>query len=560
MRPVLLLVVSLACTSLTAQSLKAIPRSTKPAIEEPDWATPPKLVVGIVVDQMRVDYLYRYWDNFGDGGFKRMVQQGAFCRNAHYDHVPTETGPGHATIYTGAPPGLHGIVTNERFIKSTRQELYCVGDPAMQTVGATGSVGQRSPSQLLATTLCDELERRTDGASKTIGLSFKDRGAILPVGRTGDAAYWFGRGPDGPWVTSTWYMSQLPQWVLDFNAQGLPMKYLQHTWEPLLPRERYHIPEPDTEAYESPIPGAPAAALPLDLAALTKGSTNIITYTPWANTLTTDFALAAVAGEGLGKDAVTDVLAISYSATDYLSHWMGPRALEVEDMYLRLDLDLARLFKTLDEQVGAAGYTVFLTGDHAGGDLPGYVKELQGSAEYLQEGELETRVNTALSATLGEGNWVDTLLFEQLYLNDALILANKLDPAVVQRLAANALVNEPIVADALTAADLASNEYTEGARRMIQRGYLAQRNGDVVFVLQPGVFKPYANDPARGVSHGSPWNYDTHVPMLFMGHGIKPGEVLRGTSVEDIAPTISMIVGSALPDACIGEPVPEVLR
>ncbi|MBK8341172.1 MAG: alkaline phosphatase family protein [Flavobacteriales bacterium] len=231
-----------------------VPVATRAASHTASWTTPPKLVVGIIVDQMRTDYIYRYWENFGEGGFKRLIGEGAFCRDAHFDHVPTETGPGHATVYTGAPPGRHGIVLNERFIKRSGRIAYCVEDPEVQGLGVAGAAGQRSPRELLATTIGDELERRTDGASKTIGLSFKDRGAILPIGRTGDAAYWFGRGPQGPWVTSTWYMQQLPKWVVDFNGEGRAAKYLQNTWAPLLPLARYHVPLKYEDRFETPVP------------------------------------------------------------------------------------------------------------------------------------------------------------------------------------------------------------------------------------------------------------------------------------------------------------------
>ncbi|MBK8341171.1 MAG: alkaline phosphatase family protein [Flavobacteriales bacterium] len=264
-------------------------------------------------------------------------------------------------------------------------------------------------------------------------------------------------------------------------------------------------------------------------------------------------------GEELGADAATDLLAISYSATDYLSHWMGPRALEVEDMYIRLDQELARLFADLDVRVGKGQYTIFLTADHAGPDLPGYVKEIKGNAEYLDEGAIEMRLNAALAMDLGPGDWVDTLLFGQVYLNDSLLRTRKVDRASVQRLTVQALLSEPVIADAVTAVDLATNQYHEGVRRSIQRGYMAQRNGDVLFAAQPGCFQPYADDPARGVSHGSPWNYDTHVPILFMGSGIKHSEVLRRVSAEDIAPTIAMLVGVTMPNASTGQVVPEVL-
>ncbi|MBP7451046.1 MAG: alkaline phosphatase family protein, partial [Flavobacteriales bacterium] len=290
------------------------------AQQPPTWQVPPKLVVGIVVDQMRADYIYRYWDNFGDGGFKRLVNDGAFLRDAHFDYAPTYTAPGHASIYTGTSPALHGIVGNDLFDRKLGRDRYCAEDTTRKTVGMAGGVGQRSPINLLATTLADELERRTERRSRTIGIALKDRSAIFPIGRTGDAAYWFGGGPDGAFVTSTWYTNELPAWLQRFNAERPAVKHLANTWDLLLPRERYHEVLPDDNPYEMPLAGTLTPTLPVDLKALytSSGSTGIITYTPWGNTLTTDLALAAMEGEDLGMDGITDLLAMSYSSPDIL--------------------------------------------------------------------------------------------------------------------------------------------------------------------------------------------------------------------------------------------------
>ncbi len=531
--------------------------------QEATWKAPPRLVVGIVVDQMRVDYIYRYWGNFGEGGFKRLVNTGAFQRNAHFDYAPTHTGPGHASIYTGATPAHHGIVANDMFIRTTGTGLYCAQDDAVAGVGGTGYKGQRSPVNLLSTTLADELERRYDRRSKTIGVAMKDRGAILPIGRTGDAAYWFFEGPEGHFATSTWYMPELPKWLNEFNAKGLARTYLTGTWDLLLPRERYHQVLPDGNPYEEPVPGATAATLPLDLSPLYAANSNntaVLRWLPGSNTLTTDLALAALVGEALGKDAIPDLLAISYGAPDELGHNMGPRALEVEDMYLRLDRELERLFKALDAEVGKGQYTVFLTADHGAVDVPEYVKDLKGSAGYVDMDALVTTVETSLAARFGPGTWVRKRIKEQLFLNDSLITVNDLDAAVVQRVAADALLREPAIAEALTASDLVRTNYGEGIERTIQRGFLPMRSGDVCFTLRPSHLASWPNMLKQGTEHGSAWNYDTHVPVLFMGQGIAPGEVLRRTSITDIAPTVAMLLGTALPDACMGVPVPEVLR
>jgi predicted AlkP superfamily pyrophosphatase or phosphodiesterase len=527
------------------------------------WQAPPKLVVGIVVDQMRTDYLYRYWDNFGEGGFKRMVREGAFLRDAHFDYAPTHTGPGHASIYTGTTPAHHGIVANDMFVRSTGKGLYCVQDDSMTGVGGSGYKGQRSPYNLLSTTIADELERRTDRRSKTIGIAMKDRGAILPMGRTGDAAYWFFEGAEGHFATSSWYMSELPRWVQEFNDQGLAAKYLGTTWDLLLPRERYHQVLPDDNPYEEPLMGATTATLPQDLDALFEAgarNTALLRWVPGSNTITTDFALAALKAEQLGMDAITDLLAVSYGAPDELGHNMGPRALELEDMYLRLDRELERFFNALDEQVGKGLYTVFLTADHAAVDVPEYLKDRKASAGYVDMQALVTLVEATLSDRYGEGKWVRKRIKEQLFLNDSLIAVRKLDPAVLQRVAADALLTDPNIAEALTAADLVRFAYPDGIRNKVQRGFMPMRSGDVCFVLRPSYLASWPGMVKQGTEHGSPWNYDTHVPILFFGQGVAKGEVLRHISITDIAPTIAMLVGMTVPDASSGEVVPEVIR
>lgn len=530
--------------------------------QKPMWAEPPRLVVGIVVDQMRADYIYRYWNNYGEGGFKRMVNEGAFLRDAHFDYVPTETGPGHTSVYTGTTPARHGIVANDMYVRTTGSTRYCASAAdSIHGVGTDDAVGRRSPENLLATTLSDELERRTDGLSKTIGIAIKDRSAILPIGRTGDAAYWFGAGADGAFVTSTWYTDSLPQWVQRFNGERLAASYLGRTWDLLLPEARYHQALPDENRYETPLPGATTPTLPQDLKALFKasGSTGIIATTPWGNTLTTDFALAAVEGEDLGTDPFADLLAVSYSSTDIVGHRMGPRSLEVEDIYLRLDLELARLFAELDRRVGKGRYTVFLTADHAALDVPQYLKDQKGSAGYIEGEALKNHVEAGMVQRFGPGPWVRSLVNEQVFLNDSLIDARRMEHVKMQRAACEVLLTHPLIAEALCASDLSRMDYFNGLRRLLQRGYMPQRSGDVLFAYRPGYFEPYDKAPHKGTTHGSGWNYDTHVPILFMGRGIQHREVARRTSITDIAPTIALVLGMTVPDASNGTTVLEVL-
>ncbi|MEO8588040.1 MAG: alkaline phosphatase family protein [Flavobacteriales bacterium] len=525
--------------------------------QHPAWTTPPKLVVGIVVDQMRVDYIYRYWDNFGDGGFRRLINQGAFLRDAHYTYVPTLTGPGHASIYTGSIPALHGIVANDRYDRSTRSLIYCVNDTNVRGVG--GDM-RRSPVQLLATTLADEIERRTDRKGRTIGVALKDRSSILSIGRTADAAFWF-NAVDGSFMTSTWYMPALPEWVKEFNARKLAEKYLDQTWAPFFPMERYHQALPDSNAYEEQLVPGTRSAFPYPLREWRqKGAgLDLIKLTPWGNTLTTDIALAAIKGEELGVDAITDLLAISYSSTDELGHGTGPRAVEIEDMYIRLDLEIARLLAELDKSVGAGRYTLFLTADHGVVDVPQYLKDLKGSAGYVDKGQVRRKINEALSAVdpkdsvayIGKGQ---------------VFLAERKEPGAFisfnarLNMVRDVLLAQPGIAAAWPAPDLSLiGRAGDDLMTLAGNGCMPKRSGDVTYSLSPGFLEFPAGLPHQGTEHSTGWNYDTHVPVLFFGQGIVHGEVVRRTAVADIVPTLTMIIGCALPDAAVGEPVPEVI-
>lgn len=518
--------------------------------QQPTWQRPPKLVVGIVVDQMRVDYLYRYWDNFGENGFKRLVNGGAFLRDAHYNYVPTETGPGHASIYTGTTPSRHGIVANYPYDRATRKTFYCAEDSTVSGVGTTSAAAKRSPYWLLATTLADELELRTDRRSRTVGVALKDRASIMPVGRMGDAAYWFSAG-DGAFVTSTWYMNELPGWAQAFNEKKLPEHYLAQQWDALLPRAMYHTPLPDANPYEIPLKAGIPASLPIDLDSLRKAGAglDLIPLTPWGNTLTTDMALAAIEGEGLGADAITDLLAISYSSPDILGHRVGPRAVELEDMYIRLDLEIARLIAHLDKHIGPNQYTLFLTADHGAVDVPAYLQDMKASAGYVDLAPWPARIEREFPAQVSGGVVViDTIINAQVYSGRG-----------TARSIAERISTYPDVAFAAATDDLIDGKLNGPLAGLARAGVMTGRSGDVVFVLAPGHFEKEEWSNGHGTTHGSPWTYDTHVPVLFYGAGVRHVEVLRPTTVTDIVPTVCAIIGCALPNAADGSVVEEAV-
>lgn len=537
MRHVLLSLALAARLGLPAQTL------------EPTWQAPPKLVVGIVVDQMRTDYIYRYWDNFGEGGFKRLIGGGSFQRDAHYNYMPTVTGPGHASIYTGTTPSHHGIVANERFERASRRTIYCVADTSVRGVATAPGNGRRSPVQLLSTTLADELELRFDGRSRTIGIALKDRSAILPVGRTGDAAYWFSGGSEGRFITSTWYMPQLPAWATAFNDLQLAERYFQRTWAPVLPLDRYHTFLPDDNVYEIPLAKGLRPCLPVNLDSLRKAGAglDVLAYTPWGNTLTTDMALAAVDGEEMGMDAFTDLLAISYSSPDMLGHRMGPRSIEEEDMYIRLDGEIARLLAELDKRVGAGEYTVFLTADHGVVDVPQLLKDRKGSAGHVDVRAAAEEVIRDMQAQVSGGTaWLDTVVDGQIFFSGS---------EWSEAYFAGRLMQKPGFAYACPVAQL----WKEGGGHLaalLRNGCMPSRCGDILYALRPGHVEGVPGSDGRGTTHGSGWTYDTHVPVILYGKGVKPGEVLERTAITDIVPTICAITGVALPDAATGVVVP----
>ena len=516
----------------------------------PQWADPPKLVVGIVVDQMRVDDIYRYWDNFGDGGLKRLVRYGSFQRDVHYNYVPTQTAPGHASIYTGTTPSRHGIVANWPYNRATRHSVYIALDTMEAPVGTESSSAMRSPQNLLASTLADELELRTAGRSRTVGVALKDRAAIMPIGRMGDAAYWFAGDDGGKFVTSSWYGKQLPKWLDAFNAKQLAAKYLGGKWELALPRERFHTPLPDLNPYEEDWHEGLPATLPLDLSDLSKGGKDLWTlmYTPWGNTITTDMAIAAIDGDSLGMDAVPDLLSVSYSSLDEIQHALGQRSLEGEDACIRLDRELARLLDHLDKSVGQGAYTVFLTADHGGGDVPAWLRDQKASAGYTSMVQLRAWLEEH-----GFQGAIDAIRNDQVYLTPGTL------PATADSVA-RVLNGHPGIAFAISADELLKAPARTGLAQAMANGFLLKRSGDVLFALHPGYFRGEPGKSGKGADHGTGWNYDAQVPVIFFGKGVAQGEVLRRTSITDVAPTVSAILGMSLPNAADGQVVPEVVK
>lgn len=517
----------------------------------------PKLVVGVVVDQMRYDYITRFWDKFGNNGFKELISEGFNCKNNHYNYVPTYTGPGHTSIYTGAAPQTHGIISNTWFNKFTKEMVYCASDPNVEPVGTTSSAGKMSPHRMLTTTFADQNRLHTQMRGKTIGVALKDRGSILPAGHTANAAYWFYGGDEGSWITSSYYMEELPQWVKDFNASKKAESYLK-TWNTLHNIDSYAESGKDLNNFEGGFSGKETATFPYKLKDLMEenGGYSILKSTPYGNSLTADFAIAAIENEGLGQDDITDVLTVSFSSTDYVGHNFGVNSKEVEDTYLRLDKDLGRLLAALNEKVGKGNYTLFLTADHGAVQVPAYLQSVKIPAGYFDSGKFSDSLHEFVATEFGTDSLILNISNSQVFFNYTVIDENEINAEDLQNAIAHFALNQDKIYKVFTRNQLEATTYSAGVPYLVDSGFNQKRSGDVAWVLKPGVI---ASRSRTGTTHGSAFNYDTHIPLIFYGNGIKKGSTLQRTEIVDIAPTISALLGISFPNGATGDPLEMVI-
>lgn len=514
----------------------------------------PKLVVGIVVDQMRYDYLYRYWSKYGNDGFKKLLSQGFNFKNTQYSYVPTYTGPGHASVYTGSVPALNGIVGNNWYERDQKKVVYCVEDNTVKTVGSTSTAGQMSPANLKTTTITDELRLATNKQAKVIGVALKDRGSILPAGHLANGAYWFD-SQSGNWITSTFYAQQLPQWVQEFNSLKLADQYLSKPWETLLPIEQYTESTADDVPWEGTLAGEKKPVFPHNLPAMRGEDYELIRSVPAGNTITKDFALAALRAEEMGKDEVTDFLTVSFSSTDYVGHTFGPNSVEAEDIFLRLDGELAELISEIEKEVGKGEVLFFLTADHGAAHVPGYLQSIKVPAGVSKSDVVRDSVDAYLDKAYGKADWVERYINQQLYLNRKQIESKKLNLAEVQQRVADYVVRFEGVMRTVTAATLQGNNWGTGMMARVENGFNAKRSGDVILLLEPAWFEGYGNREPRGTTHGSQANYDTHVPLVWYGWNVKPGESEAEAAVSDIAATIAAWLYIQEPNGSVGKPL-----
>lgn len=528
----------LGCGTASAQ------QSNAAAIERP------KLVVGIVVDQMRWDYLYRYQKRYTDGGFKRLLGEGFSCENTMIPYVPSVTAIGHTCIYTGSVPSIHGIAGNN-FVKDGKK-VYCTDDDSIKPVGTTSGAALMSPRNLWVSTIGDEMKIASNGRAKVVGVALKDRASILPAGHNPNGAFWFD-DQTGCFITSSYYMDRLPKWVEAFNDKRLPEQYLSQKWNTLYPKNTYTESTTDENEYENGIREGVKATLPLNLPELYKKyGYGIIRNTPFGNSLTLDMAKAAIDGEQLGADDETDLLAVSCSSTDYIGHQVGTHAIETEDTYLRLDKAIADFLTYLDSKVGKGNYLVFLSADHGAMNNAAFLQDRRIPAGSWDASATAKKLNHVLAKEYPEaGDIVKTVMNYQVFFNRDVIKSKQLDFDNIKQTVVNVLKEDPSVLYACDMAKASTESIPEEVKSRIINGYNRERSGDVVIIQKPNF---YAHG-MKGTDHGA-WNsYDTHIPLVFMGWGIKHGATTKQTFMTDIAPTIAAMLHVQAPNGCVGKSI-----
>lgn len=513
----------------------------------------PKLVVGIVVDQMKMEYLYRFSNDLSDNGFKRLMNNGYVFQNVQYNYMPTYTGPGHASIYTGTTPATHGIVGNEWFSRKSGKERYCTDDATVKTIGdGTKAEGEMSPKNLLSTTITDELRLATNFRGKVIGISLKDRGAILPAGHFANWAFWYSK--TGAFISSTFYGTTLPDWVTDFNNEKHYIPYINKGWELLKPAATYDESLADENPYEGKLNGA-KPVFPYNLKEMyEKNDAGIIRTTPFGNDLLEEFAKKAIEKEELGKDDTTDFLTLSFSSTDYVGHNLGPRSIELQDTYLRLDLTIADFLNYLDKTVGKGNYLVFLTADHAGAENAKFLSDNKYNVTNIEPKEIRATLKKFSTDTFGD-DVVQNYSNFNLFFNREIIKTKGLDLQKVKQVFKDFLMTQDQVKRIYSEEEILAATGNDFYLNSIAKGYDPTQDGDLVILDKPG-FIEYG---PTGTSHGTPYSYDTHVPLIFYGWNIKKGETHDRKEITQIAPTIAQKLRIAFPNGTEAKVLLEIL-
>lgn len=509
----------------------------------------PALVVGIVVDQMRYEYLYKYADRYSNNGLKRLLREGMNCQDNHYNYAPTVTAAGHASVYTGTVPAVHGIVGNEWTDVATGKKVYCTDDSTVSTVGTTGKTGFMSPKNMWTSTITDQLKLAQNFKSKTIAIALKDRGAILPGGHSADGAYWYD-SKEGRWITSSFYMQSLPKWVQAFNAEQRAQKYTKAGWNTLYPIQTYTSSGPDDSPYETKMAGETAPVFPHTLQG--GNPLELIRTSPYGNTLTKDFAIQAMTEEKLGKNGTTDFLAVSFSSSDYVGHSFGPQSVELEDTYLRLDQDIAEILTYLDKNYGKDQVLVFLTADHAVADIPSYLNSHKMPGGVFDRVKAMADIKKATQEAFGQSDLIIGEDNYQLYFNKVALTKMNIDREKLIQVVKQSLKKQAGFQELIDLQNIEGVTLNDLYATTIRNGYNSDRSGDVMILLKPQWFIGYKT----GTTHSTLYAYDTHVPLVFYGWKVKPSEVTERTNISDISTSLANWLHCMEPSGSIGRIIP----
>ncbi|HOZ14598.1 MAG TPA: alkaline phosphatase family protein [Tenuifilaceae bacterium] len=543
---VLYSLIVLISTSVNAQQNRAIPSEK------------PKLIVEIVVSQMRFDYITRYWDKFSDGGFKLLVNEGANCKNARYNYLLTQPYPGIATISTGTNPSMHGIISDKWYSRTNGQEVLAVSDEKVSTVGGSFFSGKVSAKNLVTSTLGDELILNNP-KSKVIGISLDAGSAILLTGHNASGVYWFDQ-EKGTFVTSSYFAENIPVWLDTFNNKGFSKLYIDREWKALNPINTYE--EADTAKVKSV---ETKKKLSDKLKSFVEGiigkpqpTTNYsrLTESPFGNLLTKDMAIATVVGEDLGRDEHTDLLCLTFSANRNIGQKYGPHSIEMEDTYLKLDKELSHFLEFLSMNIGKENVLVILTSDQGIASSPDYLEKSKIPGGYFDPKKAMILLGSYLNASYGQGAWITAYHEKQIFLNRRLIEDSNIKLEDFQQKVADFMLEFSGVANSTTAHTLQTANFANGIMVKFQNSFNQRRSGDVIINLEPG----WVERNGSVSSGNSAYDYDTHVPLIWYGWKMKRKSILSPVNMNDVAPTLSTLLGTTWPNGSMGTPIKEIVE
>lgn len=516
----------------------------------------PKIIIGITIDQMRYDYLSYYWDDFGKNGFKRLVHSGTNCKNTRYNYLYTQSSPGHATIATGTHPAQHGIISDVWFNRIKEEYVSSVQDDQVSALGGFYDRGKKSPRHLVSTTFSDEMKIASNGKSKVYSISLNPATSILTAGHMANAAYWFD-GRTGEWMSSSYYMDSLPRWVQSFNEKKFPELYMKRSWEPFKNVTGGITVQMDTMNQETTL-FSRMNDFKHDLYKMLGGkyAYRELFTTPYGNTLTIDFALAAMVNEKLGMDEHPDYFHINFSSNGYIGQKYGQQSPELKDSYMRMDRIIAHLLDFIERRIGKEHVMIFLTSDRGAAYSPEQLQELNIPSDYFNLNQAIALLRSYLNVIYGQGEWIQAYNHNQIYLNRNLIEDSRLSLQEVQDKTAQFIIQFSGIANALTSTALEYGNYTSGIFEKFQNSYNQKRSGDILINLSPGWIEKGQSLTFSNTAYA----YDTHVPLIWYGWKISRSSLSTQIDMTDIAPTISQLLQISYPNSSTGKPIQDILR